>query len=277
MTDVCKEESSGSMNQPPSKKQQQQQPELWWQIKENPVPLASEEQLISVLVRRGNKERCMICKQPPHRLREIENAVKRAPGLTLYPALSLRRHHMMLLNPGKRPRHLGLGDDESIRESAEIFERVVEECLVKQKIPFLNEKQQKQRKDEETIMLTPDFLFPEPVRLRRYRQSKGGSRHPQRGQTIHWLEAKMFYGASSIPHGTPGAVGTLLSKMERYVNAFGPGAIVFMHGYGDQLDKDLEAVGVTALSGMSIPRGMIQRVWDHQKTWCANGDGRVLP
>jgi hypothetical protein len=258
-------------DQPPNK-----QSELWWQIKDQPVPLASEKQVLGVLLGRGAKERCMICKQPPHRLRQIQRAVKDAPGLTLYQALSLRRHHIMLQNPGKRPVHLGLGPEDAIRESAEIFERVIEDCLVDQNVSFLNEAQQKENEDR-AILLTPDFLFPESVQLRLYHVSKNGDRHPQKGKTIHWLEAKMFYGASSIPHGTPNAVGTILAKMERYVEAFGPGAIVFMQGYGDQLAKDLEAIGVTVLSGSPIPRKMIQRVWDHQMTWCANSDGRILP
>ena len=274
------DDSKSNMNlpQPPPTTKDRQEQEFWWEDKDQPVPIASEKQVLDVLLRRGDKERSMICKQPPHRLRQIQRSVNEAPGLKLLPALSLRRHHIMLRNPGKRPPQLGLGDEESIRTSADIFERTIEDCLIAQGISFLNETQQKQRDDRGDIRLTPDFLFAQPVQLVRYRvPKKGAGRQPQTPITIHWLEAKMFYGASSIPHGTGGAIGTIRAKMERYVKAFGPGAIVFMQGYGDQLAKDLDVVGVTTLSGASIPRPLIQRVWDHQVTWCANSDGRILP
>jgi Protein of unknown function TPD sequence-motif len=261
-----------TMRQQPQKNQQ----ELWWQVKDPPVPLASEEKILGALVRRGEKERGMICNQPQHRLRQIQRAVNESPGITLHQALSLRRHHIMLRHPGKRPAHLGLGPEQAIRESAEIFERVVEDMLTREGIHFLNETQQRANQDNQ-ILLTPDFVFPETIELRLFRVPRRGGRTPLRGRTVHWLEAKMFYGASSIPHGTPGAVGTILQKMERYVEAFGPGAIVFMQGYGDQLANDLDAIGVTVLSGTAIPKHMIQRVWDHQLTWCANSDGRILP
>jgi len=273
MTDSHNDNSNTQPQQPPTENHQ----ELWWQDKDQPVPIASEKHVLDVLLRRGDKERCMICKQPPHRLRQIQRIVNEAPGLTMVQALSLRRHHIMLRNPGKRPPQLGLGDEESIRKSADIFERTIEDCLVQQGISFLNETQQKQSEDR-GIRLTPDFLFSQPVQLVRYRVAKkGGGRQPQPPIAIHWVEAKMFYGASTIPHGTGGAIGTIRAKMERYVNAFGPGAIIFMQGYGDQLAKDLDGIGVTVLSGTSIPRHMIQQVWDHQMTWCANSDGRILP
>lgn len=250
--------------------------ELWWQLKDVPVPLSSEEKVLEVLLKRGRKERAMICKQPPNRLRQIEKALKNVPGLTLHQALSLRRHHISKLHPGRRPTQLGLGDEKSIRESADVFERVVEDCLKMQGVDFWNENQQKNNTDNE-IRLTPDFRFPSPVRLHLFRTTKNNQRHAEKVVEIHWLEAKMFYGASSIPHGAPGAVGTVLEKMERYVQAFGPGAVVFMHGFGDQLAEDLQDVGVTVLSGLSIPPSMMQRVWDHQRTWCATSDGRILP
>ena len=90
---------------------------------------------------------------------------------------------------------------------------------------------------------------------------------------IHWIEAKMFYGASTIPHGTPNAVGAILSKVKQYVALYGHGALVFMYGCGDQLAQQLLDVGVLALDGRCLDLNEVER---HQKRWCSNARGDIL-
>jgi len=248
---------------------------LWWKVTEGHVPIASEEIMVPVLIRWGAKERGMMKDQPPFRLPQIRKKLKQAPGLRLDQALSLRRHHMKLLNPQRGMPSLRLGQDADIRESAEIFERAVEAFLNEQRIEYWNEKEQKKRYPDERP-LTPDFLLPTPIQLKTFRQAKDGKRRILEDRRIHWLEAKMFYGASTISAGTNGAVGTILPKVTRYVEAFGPGAIIFMHGCGDQFAKELSAVGVTALSASAVPKRFMKNVWDHQQTWCSK-DGLILP
>ena len=98
------------------------------------------------------------------------------------------------------------------------------------------------------------------------------------GQTIHWIEAKMFYGASTIPRGKKGgAVGQVLDKAQKYVDMFGTGAIVFMMGCGQVLGDQLREIGVTVVDCSSHEDFDLRPVHDHQRTWCANDKGEILP
>ena len=151
----------------------------------------------------------------------------------------------------------------------------------------------------------------------------GGGRHRKRPQhkqqerrrrriierrKVCWIDAKMFYGASTIRHDDKSAVGCLLSTARKYNAVFGPGAFVFMLGYGDQLARELEQEGAMALdcssgSGSSSSSGgrgrgghdddddednddednddddrvLLQPVQDHQRTWCADKHGHIWP
>lgn len=88
----------------------------------------------------------------------------------------------------------------------------------------------------------------------------------------------MFYGASTIPHGTSNAVGAVLAKAQKYHDLFGPGAILFMMGCGEQLAHDLNNIGVVVLDcvGSSSPVDL-QHVRAHQRKWCATPQGEILP
>ena len=83
----------------------------------------------------------------------------------------------------------------------------------------------------------------------------------------------MFYGANSIPSGTPNAVGSILPKVQQYVSLYGTGAIVFMYGCGSCLAEQLLEVGVVALDGRCLD---LERVENHQKKWCADSWGNIL-
>lgn len=89
----------------------------------------------------------------------------------------------------------------------------------------------------------------------------------------------MFFGASSIEPDNISAVGCLLSTAQKYTRMHGPGAIVFMHGYGDRLAIALKDIGVMCLDCSSRDRHMINLndVKSHQRSWCADEYGNILP
>jgi hypothetical protein len=112
------------------------------------------------------------------------------------------------------------------------------------------------------------------------------------------MEMKMFYGASTIPPDNKSAVGCILSTARKYVRVHGPGAMVFLYGYGEQLGQQLEKIGVIPLdcnhfylhdyyksNDNDNPGGEnpydrainLDAVIQHQRTWCANRDGEILP
>ena len=97
--------------------------------------------------------------------------------------------------------------------------------------------------------------------------------------TLAGIEAKMFYGASTIPSDGKSAVGTLLATAQKYVRFHGPGAMVFMQGFGDRLADQLLELGVLPLdcSATASTTVSLQQVEQHQRTWCANTDGIILP
>ena len=114
-------------------------------------------------------------------------------------------------------------------------------------------------------------------------------------RTIYWIEAKMYYGASTIPPGNKnGACGSLLQTATKYVHQFGPGAFVFMMGCGDKLAHELNSIGCSVLdcsmhssgttattannSNNSVGGGIcLDKVHKHQQTWCGNKKGQILP
>ena len=280
---VKSRKDAASHQQEPRNSEHGRVPVLWWRS-EPPVPLSSEEAMIPILLRWGEKERGMMKDQPPFRLATIHKKLHQLSGIRLDQALSLRRHHMKLHNPYRDMPTLRLGKVEDINTSAEIFERMVETFLKENNIPFLNETDQKTQSTSSnhsgsttSTPLTPDFLLPTPIRLKIFQQESRGKRVVVKEVVIHWIEAKMFYGASTIPTGAIGAVGSILPKVKRYVQHFGTGAIIFMQGFGDRLAQELADEGVTALSGSVLPKRLLSQVWDHQKTWCAREDGKILP
>jgi hypothetical protein len=116
----------------------------------------------------------------------------------------------------------------------------------------------------------------------------------------------MFYGASCIPNDNKSAVGCILTTATKYVKCHGPGAIIFLYGYGTQLENQLLQLGVIPLDCSyyynyctnnivnnqrykNDPTNNNNNIHDridmidltdvikHQKKWCANKDGIVLP
>mmetsp|Transcript_15941 Transcript_15941/g.36774 ORF Transcript_15941/g.36774 Transcript_15941/m.36774 type:complete len:426 (+) Transcript_15941:161-1438(+) len=256
---------------------------LVWDSPMECIPLWQEERMVEFMFKRNGKgERGMMKGKPAFLLTKYKKVLRElAPsGMNLPQVLSLRRHHIKLLNPSKSMTQLGLGTFDAIRESARIFEVAVEDFLKQCWIDYMTEDQQRQkaRSDAVTLTVTPDFLLPKPVLLRKVRTKKhsGKSTVLPGERRIHWIEAKMYYGASTIPHGGSGAVGSVLAQAQKYVDHFGEGAFLFMMGCGEQLAADLNDIGVSVLdcSGSTVA---LDKVHDHQRTWCANEKGHILP
>lgn len=228
------------------------------------VPVLAEEMILPLLIKHGSNEKGMMCKQPYHRVKKIRDAC-REHGIRLEQALSLRRTHIMNLNPCKR-HLLNLGTFEDIRASAMIFEDIVKKYLMRHRLSFWTEDEQKKNVPQGTLCgPTPDFLFHRPVQL----QISQNLTRP-----IFWIEAKMFYGASTIPHGSNNAVGKVLEIARKYRDAFGPGAVVFSFGCGERMKVDLETEGIFALDSRVLD---LRRMYEHQRKWCADRNGAILP
>lgn len=238
---------------------------LPWKCFHRIPSVQAEEALLPLLLPYGEKERGMMYKQYYKRIATIRDACKEHK-IDFKQALSMRRTHMKLLNPDVEDiGRLGLGRLSDIRKSADLFEEAVAVYLQKHGIEYYTENDQKaiaKSKGERTPP-TPDFLLKEPIILESFRH-----------RPIHWIEAKMFYAASTVPDGTNNAVGCLLSTARRYVQVHGPGAFVFSFGYGVRMKSVLEAEGVIVLDARPLN---LKRMEEHQRTWCANDRGQILP
>ncbi len=277
------------------------------------IPMEEEERLLPTLIRWGKKERGMMRDQPEFRLRELHQRIimsqqQQQCRISLLQSLSLRRHHLKLLNPNLRMTDLRLGSEDDINEAAALFERSVDQYLRRHGVEFWTEKDQQRMHVRNNRYAkqppTPDFRMKDGHVLDLVWNEEDGDDDAQSNRasnfnhnmsasslsndnmdknkhnsplpnvtSIHWIEAKMFYGASTIPHDTPNAVGTILSKMKQYVALYGHGALVFMYGCGDQLAKQLLDVGVLALDGRCLDLDEVVR---HQKRWCSDARGNIL-
>jgi hypothetical protein len=88
---------------------------------------------------------------------------------------------------------------------------------------------------------------------------------------------KMFYGASIIEQDNKSAVGCLMHTAKKYVNLFGPGAMVFIHGCGDRLTMELRNEEVLALDSTSLEGIDLSRLDAFMRTYCSDAHGEVLP
>ena len=243
---------------------------LSWNSPMDHVPMASESAMLDLLLEKGADEREMMKNHPALRRKKIVKELQNTKGLSLLQALSLRRRHMKLLNSELSISDLGLGGEADVQKSSELFREAVEEYLRQCNIKFLNEKAQKEMMGEGEESGTPDFEMIEPILLRRVR---GESCQVMEEREINWIEAKMFYGASTIPPGSPGALGEVRNQAQKYVDTFGEGAIVFMLGCGEQLAADLAAIGVTALDCSGAVS--LEKVHQHQRSWCGDQLGEI--
>ena len=264
-------------------------PVLHWESPNSHPTVEAEIAMLKQVMKYGKKERGMFRTKPAWVVERV-GQLCRHNGIDLIQALSLRRTHMNLLNPMMGMHNLQLGSNDNVRASAALFEEAVEDYLHAQDVPFITEEeQQRAHKEENGINTphppTPDFIFPQPIRLRYTMTGDGAaaggasSSSSTAGDSpsmplINFLEVKMFYGASSVPDETRNAVGLIMPKLKRYVELYGPGAIVFSFGCGEQLAEKLANIGVVALDARPLD---LSRVEEHQRTWCADDNGRILP
>jgi len=243
---------------------------IHWESQRN-VSFESERALLPILLHNGEREYGMMKDQPEYRIQAIHKSCKRN-GIDIMQALSLRRHHIKKLNPFQAMEELGLGSDKDVYKTAMKFEQTIENYLMlHSNVPFLTENDQRQRHYASNVMTrmppTPDFLFPSPV-LVHNRLNTTCNNLP-----IYWLEAKMFYGASTIPRDEKSAVGRILTTAEKYVDRYGPGAIVFAYGCGETLARALMARNVIALDATPLDLRIMK---EEQRKWCADVKGRIL-
>jgi hypothetical protein len=212
---------------------------LSWESRLDYVPFVSEKEMIDIVFF-NRKERGTLGHQSDERIKRIKEKCK-ALGMAFHQASSLRSHHMLRVNRFSNAREaIGLGTEAVTRKAATIFEECVAAFLDEQQIPHMNEAEQKSVQPGGS---TPDCLLRETVDL------KWKNEEPCE---INWVECKMFYGASTIPLDGKSAVGKLLMTASKYVDKFGPGAIVFCGGCGDQVAFKLKEVGVIALDADAV-------------------------
>ena len=238
--------------------------------------IEAEEALLPQLLKYGKKERGMFRTKPSWLVERVEQLCHQN-GIDLIQALSLRRTHMRLLNPGMDMSKLHLGSNDNVRASAALFEEAVEDYLHSQDVPFMTEEEQKAAHKQKNGTYaktppTPDFVFPNPTRLRY--TAAGDDRAADSSPLISFIEVKMFYGAGTIPDESPNAVGLIMPKLKRYVELYGPGAIVFSFGCSERLAEKLASIGVVALDAGPLD---LTQMEDHQRSWCADDNGRILP
>ena len=246
--------------------------------------------------------------QPASRIREVRDAASRL-DITLDQALSIRRHHIR--NHHRCPNQeqvVQLGTEAQIRAAAELFEQAVAAHLTAAGVPYLTEAAQRARNGAARPMPTPDFLLPTPLTLRepealaaswtaewrrdsdgqlythadfmQYYAADGDRAWAAAGRpsaalaALHWIEAKHYFGPSTIPMDGKSAAGKLLGIADKYVRLFGAGAMVLCEGCGEWLAAELEARGVVVLDALPLD---MRRVQQQMATWCAGSGGELLP
>ncbi|KAJ1452931.1 hypothetical protein M885DRAFT_525611 [Pelagophyceae sp. CCMP2097] len=225
-----------------------------------PVPVDVERALLSVVLRWPN-ERGMMRNQPAWRVAQVRAACGRG-GVALAAALSLRRLHIKWRNQAQSHAQLQLGTEDHVRAAAEAFELATADFLDAARVAYRSEDAQKEATPPHlrNKLPTPDFLLVHPVLVN--------------GTLIHWIDAKHFYAASTIPRDRGTICASLVRTASKYNAAFGAGAFVFSYGCGADLAAALEEFSVLCLDGSSV--GMA-RVFLQQRTWCANAAGEILP
>jgi hypothetical protein len=288
---------------------------LHWKSPHPHVPLAVEQTILEYLFVNSPICEGLLLRDEPNsdsRYVKIKQACRQY-NMPLSSALSLRLEtvHWKNKNPNLRP----AGFDSKVRKSAELFEVAVEQFMLEQLqgqgrgqggrrsdgddndgMPdFWTEDDQREHNKKHSYppMPTPDILFCESVCCRRYVDSEDEGDEamedtdrmdedsPNRKQVIeegiiHWCDAKMMYGSSTIPQNNKCAVGKILKTAQKYVKWFGPGALCFMHGCGESLAAELALIGVMALDCSSREAVNIDAVEDHQRTWCGDRNGQIV-
>lgn len=164
------------------------------------IPIEEETRMLPALIHWGQSERGMMKDQPAFRLQKIErvlgsgrgkstehgsrhgkhcssngykankqsnNNTTLSPRISLIQSLSLRRHHLKLLNPNLSMTALRLGQPDNIRDAADLFEDCVESYLKRHNVQYWSEEEQRKQFEESGDSNdrrrkqppTPDFMM----------------------------------------------------------------------------------------------------------------------
>ena len=245
---------------------------VWKTYERTQTRRASEEAVLPWLYR-GKEEFGLSRHFSNSRKEKIRKACYQA-GIPLLQALSLRRSYMRKANRGRSMPDMGLGSYKNIQSAASLFEDALVDFLRRRRIPFYSEKEQRdysrvQSNGRGKTPPTPDVLLRQEIRIRKQHDTSW------KEHCVCWMDAKMFYGASSIETDDYSTVGRLMETARKYVSLFGPGAFVFFYGCGYELAQTLLAEGVLALD--CSEEFSLDAVLDHQRTWCADRKMNIWP
>lgn len=110
-------------------------------------------------------------------------------------------------------------DHDETRKRAEAFEMSIESILVQMNVSFVTQQdlEREQLRDFGRPFVTPDFLILDELYVN--------------GERIHWIDAKAFYGSQ---------VFDTARQMNRYIELWGIGSIIFLRGYNESLPRMMD-------------------------------------
>ena len=231
---------------------------------------------------RHKRELGSFCFQPSWRLKKVQQACDKN-GISLFTALSLRRHVMKHWNKFLGEDKLNLGNSKEKLAAATAFENSIAKYLDEHNISYKREEEQREEWKAEMVSTgrgggnpqygynvvkggTPDFLLSPPLNVL----------DPSTGDTkiINWIEAKHFYGCGTIPTDGKSACGKIPKTSEKYRRNFGPGAFVFCYGICEELRAKLgEDVCVLDESILDLTETEALMALYCTRSW----DGMLLP
>mmetsp|Transcript_11387 Transcript_11387/g.22561 ORF Transcript_11387/g.22561 Transcript_11387/m.22561 type:complete len:466 (-) Transcript_11387:9-1406(-) len=103
-------------------------------------------------------------------------------------------------------------------EHAELFEDCLASWLDRKGVRYVRQKQlaKEQAKEHGSAVLTPDFLILDVMQIN--------------GKRVTWIDCKAYYGAN-----IPFTRKRLVKQMKRYIDIWGDGAVVYLHGFSETL------------------------------------------
>jgi len=113
------------------------------------------------------------------------------------------------------------------------FEDVISEFLEEKGINFVRQNQLVEEQKEEfgKAFSTPDFLLLDELTIN--------------GKRVTWIDGKAFYGGD-----VPYVKGGFKSQMSRYTDHWGEGAVIFLYGFNEILNKKFENCLILNANGM---------------------------
>ena len=186
-----------------------------------PVPTPQQEAAVRPFLFKGPKQVEPITSLGlSHARRSAISAAAAACGMHIDQALFLR---IVLLKDAAPWRFHGT--EASSLEDAEAFEAATERFLTHLGVRFVTQAQQQARLGAQRIQgaPTPDFLLlaEQPVKIN--------------GARVHWIEVKNFYGCGVEDVRSWAVHLKMLPQAMRYLDSFGPGAVVFAGGYSSAM------------------------------------------